>query len=215
MWNNNTTNQTLTTSSPGSYSVAVTSANGCTSTDEIDISLKPLPDPLFASVEDWGGKVNFTAAETNASAYFWDFGDGNSDTGRAVEHIYSTNFTYEVILTVTGTNGCIDSLQQQVLVRRVGTGRSSESAVNSLTAFPNPYNNFTNIHYSVENSGDVLIEVFDMLGKKLAVLANEFTLAGEHNITFNARDYGYASGQFLVRMVQNDEVIVRQIVQVR
>jgi gliding motility-associated-like protein len=41
--------------------------------------------------------------------YNWDFGDGNSGTGPNVSHSYSSNGSYDVVLTITDAIGCIDS----------------------------------------------------------------------------------------------------------
>ncbi len=46
--------------------------------------------------------VTFTALETHAQSYTWDFGDGSSDTGATVTHTYTANASVSVKLTVVG-----------------------------------------------------------------------------------------------------------------
>lgn len=49
LWSDNTSQQTLTATASGNYSVAVTDANGCTTTDNISITINPLPIVTFTS----------------------------------------------------------------------------------------------------------------------------------------------------------------------
>jgi PKD repeat protein len=50
--------------------------------------------------------VGFTDASTGgAKGWLWDFGDGQTDTGRNPVHVYANAGTYQVTLTVTGSAG--------------------------------------------------------------------------------------------------------------
>jgi hypothetical protein len=50
--------------------------------------------------------------------------------------------------------------------------------------FPNPFNPSTRINYNIPFDSEVLIEVFNILGTKIAVLANEFKGAGHYYVDF-------------------------------
>ncbi len=64
--------------------------------------------------------------------------------------------------------------------------------------YPNPFNPSTKITYSVPKSGNVLISVFDMLGREAATLVNETKEAGIHSIDFNASNL--SSGIYFYRI---------------
>ncbi|HBQ61646.1 MAG TPA: T9SS C-terminal target domain-containing protein, partial [Balneolaceae bacterium] len=64
--------------------------------------------------------------------------------------------------------------------------------------YPNPFNPVTNITYSIPQSGQVKIAVFDMLGKKVVTLTNEIQSAGDHTVTFDASSL--SSGVYLYRI---------------
>lgn len=64
--------------------------------------------------------------------------------------------------------------------------------------YPNPFNPSTKITYSVPKSGNVLISVFDMLGREAATLVNETKEAGIHSIDFNAANL--SSGIYFYRI---------------
>ena len=64
--------------------------------------------------------------------------------------------------------------------------------------FPNPFNPSTTISYSIPERGLVRLEVFDLLGRRVATLLNETQEAGRHSVTF--RPEGLASGVYIYRL---------------
>ena len=55
-----------------------------------------------------------------------------------------------------------------------------------LQNYPNPFNPSTTIKFSIPMDGVVKINVFNILGEKVAELLNNFLKAGRHRILFNA-----------------------------
>ncbi|HUL44830.1 MAG TPA: T9SS type A sorting domain-containing protein [Bacteroidota bacterium] len=54
--------------------------------------------------------------------------------------------------------------------------------------YPNPFNPSTVINYSIPSTGFVSLRVYDVLGREVAVLVNEKTIAGSHQAVWNASD---------------------------
>ncbi|MDP4190319.1 MAG: T9SS type A sorting domain-containing protein [Bacteroidota bacterium] len=52
--------------------------------------------------------------------------------------------------------------------------------------YPNPFNPATNISYSLPEGKFVRLKVYDMLGKEVATLVNEYKPAGNYSVQFNA-----------------------------
>ena len=50
--------------------------------------------------------------------------------------------------------------------------------------YPNPFNPTTTIKYQIPKSGLVQLKVYDILGREVAALVNEYQTAGEHLINF-------------------------------
>lgn len=73
----------------------------------------PLEVSVDAAASSGGGGIQ---------SYEWDFGDGNSATGVATSHVYSTAGTYTLRLTATGTNGQTASAEREVIVHAPGEG---------------------------------------------------------------------------------------------
>lgn len=67
--------------------------------------------------------------------------------------------------------------------------------------YPNPFNPSTVISFQLPVSSFVRLEVFDMLGRKVAILVNEQLSAGYHEVNFNASHL--ASGIYLYRITTN------------
>jgi len=69
--------------------------------------------------------------------------------------------------------------------------------------FPNPFNPTTNIKYSIPQSGFVSLNVFDVLGNRVATLVNEVKNEGIYEISFDATNlssgvyfYSLTAGEF-------------------
>jgi subtilisin family serine protease len=60
--------------------------------------------------------------------------------------------------------------------------------------YPNPFNPVTNIQYSIADGGYVSLKVYDILGREVATLINEYQGAGIHQATFDYRRSGSARG---------------------
>ena len=58
----------------------------------------------------------------------------------------------------------------------------------SLSSYPNPFSNSTNISFSLPQSQKVSIQVFDGGGRLVKIIANEQMSAGTHQLTWNAVD---------------------------
>ena len=67
--------------------------------------------------------------------------------------------------------------------------------------FPNPFNPTTMIRFDVPRREHVVLEVFDVVGQKVATLLNRDVEPGEHTIVFSVWEYQLSSGLYFYRMV--------------
>ncbi|MEP0007522.1 MAG: T9SS type A sorting domain-containing protein [Balneola sp.] len=75
--------------------------------------------------------------------------------------------------------------------------------------YPNPFNPSTTIAYGVPNTGKVTLEVFDILGRKVATLLNgENKTAGRYTLHFNASNL--ASGMYIYRLRAGNVVMIKK-----
>lgn len=71
----------------------------------------PVPDFTYAPTPvKEGVSVSFTDGSTSHDqiiSWSWNFGDGNSDSGTSVSHVYADNGAYDVTLTVCDNENCV------------------------------------------------------------------------------------------------------------
>ena len=76
--------------------------------------------------------------------------------------------------------------------------------------YPNPFNPTTIINYSLPTASQVKLEVFNVLGQRVAMLEDGKMQAGSHSTEFNAG--GYPSGIYFYRLTYNGGVATRKMV---
>ena len=79
----------------------------------------------------------------------------------------------------------------------------------SLQIFPNPAGNELNINFNAGTGEHVRINMVDMLGRDVAVIADQ-AAQGMQNITYNTGSL--SKGLYLVRLQSGNETATRQIV---
>ncbi|MFZ4522288.1 MAG: metallophosphoesterase [Bacteroidales bacterium] len=82
--------------------------------------------------------------------------------------------------------------------------RKTASTVQMDQNFPNPFNRETSIRYKVNIAGVVQLKVFDVLGREIAALVNEYRQPGTYTACFNSAKYGQTGGVFYYRISGGD-----------
>ncbi|MFH2056190.1 MAG: T9SS type A sorting domain-containing protein, partial [bacterium] len=80
--------------------------------------------------------------------------------------------------------------------------------------FPNPFNPETNISFTLPKSGRVNLEVFNLLGQRVATLLDQELPAGNHQARWagiDDRGQAVASGLYLYRLQAEDFSAVRKM----
>lgn len=106
--------------------------------------------------------------------------DDDLDVGDMITAYYkisSANGTTESVLT--------DEKSIRVLIPKEGV-KSNPKIFTLNQNYPNPFNPTTSISYSIPNDDFVLLKVYDIMGKEVALLENEQKKAGIHTVYFNA-----------------------------
>jgi PKD repeat protein len=101
----------------------VTTANACSDTVSGLLTVHPLPEVSFTLSPEFGPAplvVDFVFTGTGASAWLWDFGDGNYSTLENPQHTFLDNNFYSVTLTAYSPFGCFDTAAMPVYVMHLG-----------------------------------------------------------------------------------------------
>jgi hypothetical protein len=77
--------------------------------------------------------------------------------------------------------------------------------------YPNPFNPSTRIEFTLEKSARVSLDVFDVLGRRVAtLLQGETQGAGKHSVTFNGA--GLSSGVYFYRLTAGDRLATAKMI---
>ena len=122
----------------------VTNSNGCKDSMSSFVNVYPKPIPAFTTPSPQcfsNNNFTFNNNSVGATAYLWNFGDGNTSIDQVPTHSYSTAGNYTTKLMVTNSNGCADSTSNVTNVLAVPTSAftapAAQCILNNDFTFPN------------------------------------------------------------------------------
>ncbi|MEW6062327.1 MAG: PKD domain-containing protein, partial [Bacteroidota bacterium] len=122
---------------PGDYTVTLTADDGegvsnsvNSITQKIHINAPPLP-VITANARSTAARQRMSAEQTTDNdnttlKYFWNFGDGSSDSGKIVTHTYQQSGRYNIVLTVNDLqhqSNSIQSTTHELVINRYPTAK--------------------------------------------------------------------------------------------
>lgn len=66
----------------------------------------------------------------------------------------------------------------------------------STNIYPNPFNPAANISFTLPQSSFVTIKIYDIIGREVAVLLDEYKEKGIHKVNFSAQNFNLSSGVY-------------------
>lgn len=124
--------------------------------------------------------------------------------------------------TVTGVEAPVPGAVPNTLSRSLAQNADFDSDVDhtelpdELTLrqnYPNPFNPSTTIAFQLPQSGHVRLQVFDVLGRRVALLTDSVWEAGNHEVRFDAGSL--SSGVYLYRLESGTQIITRTMLLVK
>ncbi|MEX2572933.1 MAG: T9SS type A sorting domain-containing protein [Balneolaceae bacterium] len=79
--------------------------------------------------------------------------------------------------------------------------------------YPNPFSGRTTIFYTIENAGPVTISVYDIAGRQMLILLDDFLQAGTYNL--NAAMTGFSSGIYFCVLRSGGEIRTKKMLLIR
>ncbi len=204
LWSTGATTRTIRVNAAATYSVSVTNANGCVNTDEVVVTNKATPNAGFTIAAAAGSSITFQASGTVGLTYAWNFGDpgspNNTSQLQAPVHVFSGPGSYDVTLTVVAVaTGCKSTSTQTITITSVGNDLVEFF---KLGAAPNPFVAETKINYTLpEDANSVSVEVYDMIGRKVAdIVNNEYQASGNYQFNYRNEDMQTSAGIYMVKL---------------
>lgn len=158
---------------------------------------------------NFGFKIERSVAETNV----WTItstvaGNGTSTTSH--QYTYTdrglNSGTYKYRLKQIDYNGNFEyfNLTDEVVV---GIPEKYSLSQN----YPNPFNPVTTIHYSIPEEGEGVtnIKVFDISGKEVMTVVNEFKTAGQYSVQVNANNL--SSGIYYYKLTAGNFTAIKKM----
>jgi hypothetical protein len=173
---------TIQAGQTATYSFTVNRTSGTFTTGGIDIAVSSGTLGLGTStgIKLSSGEIvhssKFTGVTTKTFTYTAPSTAGivtMAATGAAGTNPPNWNHATSLTITVSPLNG----------ITKTGETANSYKLEQN---YPNPFNPVTKINYSIPKSSNVNINVFDILGQKVASLVNEKQESGSYSIDFDA-----------------------------
>jgi len=147
----------------------------------------------LSSSNEWTKIGNVTGNGTSSEIHNYNFNDLKLQSG-----------TFNYRLKQIDFNGNYEyfNLSNEVVI-------GTPSAFFVSQNYPNPFNPSTKIDFDIPNEGIVKISLFDLTGKEIGIITNEFKTAGYHTVSFNA---GYLpSGVYFYRINADNFVSTKKM----
>jgi len=136
------------------------------------------------------------------------FGNINPpDPSMVRDYIFVVNGKY------TSQNSSYRNQQLSSLINNNSNPQNIAYKYKLNTNYPNPFNPNTKINYSLSKPGITKLQVYDVLGRLVNVLVNEYKSAGEYTVDFNGSHL--SSGVYIYRLESNDFVDTKRMVLIK
>ena len=164
---------------------------------------------VLTGIRQWQGvmidipAMGYNELDANTIGYF---SEGDTPTFKLLK-----NTTGELIELGGGvpewTSNGIFTISELVEVESV------PEAIGLDSAYPNPFNPTTTLNFGLPMDGIVSIQVYNIQGRVVETLANQFMEAGYHFITWNADNH--SSGVYFVKMTADSYVSTQKLLLVK
>jgi len=103
-----------------------------------------------------------------------------------------------------------NALNKGQLPTDVETAEIIPTDFNVYQNYPNPFNPTTTISYDLPKAGNVIVKVYNLLGKEVATLYNGFQQAGNHKVKFDASSL--SSGVYIYSVQFGSNTISKKMI---
>jgi len=204
VWSTGETTDAINYQATANENLTVTGVNGECS-DVLTIPVTVLPSPTLeieasATSINTGESITFGVGNSNASSYFWEFGDGGTSNTSVPTHSFL--FTGGYMVYLTGNIGVCESTDSLLVYVGVA-GINNKSLDKNITIYPNPVKDVLTI--SVEKENKTKVTIVNALGKAVATY---FLVEKDNKINTN----NWAKGIYYLKIENENGVVVRKII---
>lgn len=208
-WSTGASVQSISVSSPASYWVTVTNAQGCVSnTDTVNLSFYA---PLIPDVTLGGDGVLYCTNDTSSS-YQWYF--NGAPIANANSYWYCPTQSGNYYVRIIDANGCTvnSTIEEHTYDPSSACATGIQEHDLSMDIYPNPSNGQFIVNYSLQHQSGLQLIVFDLLGKQVGEEIRLNNISGSTVIDLSTQ----ADGVYSLRVVLGkDRVFQERLVLVK
>ncbi len=167
----------------------------------------PAHNPRIVIFDGLNGAIDYDSGaglgnHFNVAGFNWTTDAGaNINTGTKALFDIDNDGVFEMAYNLNGTENIL-----------IGMDLSSPTSdLNHLTIdatiFPNPVSTALNLKWFMENSAHIQIEVWDVEGKRIAILENKQCTQGEYQESYQITDWNLAPGYYLCVFKTSEQVV--------
>ena len=171
------------------------------------------PQTVGRAIIRWHGTAYATSyilEISNDNTTWFTFHTEDAGTGGTDEFTFTANIVRYIRLSVTANNSTSYKIDEFELYSGTLAKGKASIALNDLPTvyslkqnYPNPFNPSTQISFDLPETGQVKLQIYDMLGKSVATLVQGELQAGPYSMTWNGRNNAgqlVAAGTYIYRL---------------
>ncbi len=200
--------QTATGLTAGTYTVFITDSNGCVSSTTVEITE---PDPISITLVEITNEtgtsmdgsifVSMSGGAVGTYTYEWFFNGAFFSNEEDLTGLAAG----EYMLVATDQNNC--TVSETFIVEQL-TSTSEPAMEGRISLQPNPVSNRLFVKFELTQAADAHVQIFDLTGRP--VQPEQRSLVLSETLSFDLSQA--APGIYLVRLVIDENVMVRRIV---
>jgi hypothetical protein len=180
-----------------------------------EFNIEPLPGEVTVDSGPFTVSLEFLNDSYNNSFASSVVHDGNGcQSGKNVVYAIPGGWYDACALGVTGDWVMYVVYRPCVTTGIDGTFIASSAPAIITRSHPNPFTSNTNVDFLLQNSGRALVAVYDVLGRRVATLADESFDAGTHVVTWDGtgtQGEALPSGMYFVKLDAAGTSSVRKV----
>ncbi len=154
-------------------------------------------------IKEGGGEYTFKSTINGADSYTWDFGDGNTGTGKTVSHTYTASGDYTITLEAENSCGIVTEIDFVT----INLTSLKDLTENDFSITPNPNQGNFEITIPELEGSEVNIQLISLEGKLIDSKKLEQTSPGE-KVSWN----GVSKGMYFLKFAIGQRELTKKIV---
>jgi len=196
----------------GTYTLTLTDANQCTSTNTYVVTSLSTVQSLFTVNPDTtylasGGQVTFTNHSVGSGSFYWNFGDQSPlDSSFSTNHQYTAPGNFTVTL-VTSDGSCSDTLHHVIVVIPLVTGIHNLAMPDQGVQVKSENGSYF-VEFNLSEATNAVISVYDAVGQKVSDDLSVHAFQNKVQVSLP----NLARGVYFISVSMNGKVISKKIV---